>query len=30
MTEYRKSYKRQPPITVEVDVTAMVQEICVD
>ena len=30
MTEYRKSYKRQPPITVEVDVTEMVQEICVD
>jgi len=30
MTEYRKSYKRQPSITVEVDVTEMVQEMCVD
>ena len=28
--EYRKSYKRPPNITIEVDVTEMVQEICVD
>ena len=28
--EYRKSYKRPPNITIEVDVTSMVEEICVD
>ena len=28
--EYRKSFRKREPITIEVDVTEMVQEICVD
>ena len=28
--EYRKSFRKREPITIEVDVTEMVEEICVD